>query len=141
MSPNIAHTSSSRHRVNDVTKTLMESNVDHYIHRYIFYSALDLEKFLDSDISNDLKMALLRKLFKRNKRNCSIEEESSLCTENNTTEKTFITDHKIVPANISDTSVNEEIPRGTEGTDIDEMVDKELYYKRKQLNNALRKAR
>ena len=122
----------------------MESDVKPYVRQYCLFSAIDIEKFLDSDLPNDLKMALIRKLFKRNKKNVKIEETSPIYAEieDKLTMRRvapILSEHAVDAAgSLSIGSLDEIIPGGT---DVDHMIENEENTKRKQLNNVLRKVR
>ena len=125
----------------------MESGVKPAIHQYVLFSVIDIEKFLDSDLPIELKMSLVRKLFRRNKKTAKTEESSPIYA---TIEETAT--RRVAPilperpndvevddvSNMSVGSLDRIVP---DGTDIDDMLESEEITKRKQLNNALRKVR
>ena len=126
----------------------MESDVKPSIHRYCLFSVIDIEKFLDSDLPNELKMALIRKLFRRNKKITKTEETSPIYAEIEDT----VSRRKVAPI-LPEREIGHEVDGGSslstgsldrivpDGTDIDTMIESEEITKRKQLNNVLRKVR
>ena len=125
--------------VNDVTIALMENDVKQYIHRYLLNSALDVEKLLDSSINSDLKMSIIRRIFKRNKRS---NESKTEILDNPDDEKDakqpIITELDADSENVSVLSSETDF---SSGTDIDDVIDIKILNKQRQLNNALRKVR
>ena len=86
-------------------------------------------------------MALVRKLFKRNKKNSTVQE-SAIYKEIRETRTMrrgeTVPSEKSSVGNISGDSFSEE---SKEGTDIDSILEEEEKTKRKLLNHALRKVR
>ena len=81
-------------------------------------------------------MSIIKRLFKRNRKGDDSAAEIVPVQDNDK-----ICEQILIPeldTESENSEFNEVIP---DGTDTDDVVDKELYIKRRQLNNALRKAR